>query len=220
MGPHYSRLIFRTCRFFSKAQAHGKQLKDLEIKRGMTLITCSGTIGKMASARAEMEGIWSSQHVMKVVPDEDLIPSGYLYAFLSSKFGVPLVISGTYGSSIPSIEPHHIEGLSVPRFGSALEYEINELVEEAGRLRSEASSLFSQAIDEFHIACGLAGDLTKLSRTPESSIAVTNTQLSGRFDTNFHRPYHYQAIEPFLSGEIPFVRVHELAEAIVEPAQI
>ena len=139
----------------SKKQATSHQLSHLEIKRGMSLITCSGTIGKMAYARPDMEGIWSSQHIMKVVPDEESIPPGYLYSFLSSKFGVPLVVSGTYGSIIQSIEPHHIAGLSVPRFGDALEHEIHELVEDAARCLCEKTAMLEQATSLFFDSLGL-----------------------------------------------------------------
>jgi hypothetical protein len=130
-----------------KQDAHGAKLSHLRLRRGMTLISCSGTIGKMAYARPGMEGIWASQDVLKVVPDNASIPSGYLYAFLSSKFGVPLITAGTFGSIIQHLEPHHIAGLSVPRFGDALEHKIHELVEEAalgfdkyGALLREATS--------------------------------------------------------------------------------
>ena len=54
---------------------------------------------------------------MKVVPDPGRIPPGYLYAFLSSKYGVPQIVGGTYGAIIQHIEPQHIANLPVPRFG-------------------------------------------------------------------------------------------------------
>jgi type I restriction enzyme, S subunit len=181
----------------SKSQAHGKQLRDLEIKKGMTLITCSGTIGKMAYARAEMEGIWSSQHVMKVVPNENLIPSGYLYAFLSSKFGVPLIVSGTYGSIIQSIEPHHISGLSVPRFGDALEHEIHELVEEAARLRSEASGLKKDAICLFEDRCGIP-EARPLKSYPSPMYGKASSRmLEVRMDSTYFIPPCMEARSAF-----------------------
>ncbi len=75
------------------------------------MITCSGTIGRMTYVRPDMDGIWSSQDVLKVVPNPECIPPGYLYAFLSSRYGVPLVVSGTYGAIIQHIEPEHIADL-------------------------------------------------------------------------------------------------------------
>lgn len=76
----------------------------LIIEEGWTLITRSGTIGRMAYCRSDMAGMACNKDVLRVVADPDKILSGYLYAYLSSKFGVPLVISGTYGAIIQHIE--------------------------------------------------------------------------------------------------------------------
>ena len=89
----------------------------------------------MAYVRPDMDGMWSfSEHVMNVVPDPDRILPGYLYAFLSSKFGVPLVVGGTYGAIIQHIEPHHIANLPVPRLGEKIETRVHRLIQEAAEL--------------------------------------------------------------------------------------
>ena len=102
--------------FLRRRDAKSPKLSHLRISAGMTLISCSGTIGRMSFARADMDGIWSSQDVMKIVPDPAKVYPGYLYAYLSSKFGVPLVVNGTYGAIIQHIEPEHLADISVPRF--------------------------------------------------------------------------------------------------------
>ena len=84
----------------SRRDATGPKLRHLQIESGMSLISCSGTIGIMAYGRRDMAGVWSSQDVLKVVADPTKILSGYLYAYLCSKFGIPLVASGTYGAII------------------------------------------------------------------------------------------------------------------------
>lgn len=135
---------FSNLPFISKEQvAHNPAFL---LKEGYTLITRSGTIGKMAYCRKEMAGLACSEHVLRVAPDTSKIPPGYLYAFLSSKFGVPLVTSGTYGSLIQSIEPEHLAQIEVPRLDPEKEQAIHDLVEEAGRLRSEASAKISEAV--------------------------------------------------------------------------
>ena len=53
-----------------RKDAHSPKLKYLEVTEGMTLISCSGTIGRMVYARPDMVGMWSSQHIMKVVPED------------------------------------------------------------------------------------------------------------------------------------------------------
>lgn len=125
----------------SKKDALSPYLSYLRLSPGMTLISCSGTIGRMVFTRPDMDGIWSSQHIMKVVPDPAKVPPGYLYAFLSSKYGVPIVVSGTYGSIIQSIEPHHIVGLPVPRLNDTIERKTHELVQIAAEKRSRHQSL-------------------------------------------------------------------------------
>jgi len=129
-----------------KKDAYSPALSYLKLEEGMTLISCSGTIGWMVYVRSDMAGMWSSQHVMKVVPNPNRILPGYLYAFLSSKFGQPLVVGGTYGAIIQHIEPHHIANLPVPRIDAKVETQIHEVVQEAAELRTRASHELSDAI--------------------------------------------------------------------------
>jgi type I restriction enzyme S subunit len=92
----------------------------LTIHKDWSLITRSGSIGRMTYTRPDMDGMACSEDVLRVAPDLDRILPGYLYAFLSSKFGVPLVVGGTYGAIIQHIEPHHIANLPVPRLSEKL----------------------------------------------------------------------------------------------------
>jgi hypothetical protein len=128
-----------------REDAESSRLSYLRLQPGMTLISCSGTVGRMSYVRPDMNGIWSSQDVLKVVPDVSLIPPGYLYAFLSSKYGVPLVVAGTYGAIIQHIEPAHIADLPVPRFEDTFEAKVNKLIQGAAEDLSESSQLMSAA---------------------------------------------------------------------------
>ena len=128
----------------------------LLINSGWTLITRAGTVGRMAYARADMDGLACSEHVLRVIPDPEDIPPGYLYAYLSSKFGVPLIVGGAYGTIIQHIEPNHIAELPVPRLGKALERHAHALVDRAAQFRSEATRLLAKA--EKKVCLCLAGD--------------------------------------------------------------
>jgi type I restriction enzyme S subunit len=109
----------------------------------------------MAYARPDMAGIACSEHVLRVVPDPENIPPGYLYAYLSSKFGVPLVISGTYGAIIQHIEPEHISSLPVPRFDKSLELDVHNKIEDAAKLLSEYQRQLSQSTKDVFESVGL-----------------------------------------------------------------
>ncbi|MEW2402248.1 restriction endonuclease subunit S [Streptomyces sp. NPDC046862] len=127
----------------------------LEVRPGMTLISCSGTVGRMAYARSDMAGIWSSQHVMKVAANTERIPSGYLYTFLRSKFGVPMIASSAYGAIIQHIEPHHIADLPVPRFDAKVEERIHRMVDLSAGLRARFQAGLVAATEDFFRCVGL-----------------------------------------------------------------
>lgn len=161
---------------------------------GWTLITRSGTIGRMVYSRPDMEGLACSEHVMRVVPENTRIPPGYLYAFLSSKFGVPLVTSGTYGSIIQSIEPEHIAGLPVPRLGNILEAKVNSLVELAAKNRSEAAKIITQAID---MVVSILGPAQKDVPGKISTSTVRAKSLQTRLDAFYYSPMCSEARRSF-----------------------
>jgi type I restriction enzyme S subunit len=125
------------------------------IHKGMTLITRSGSIGKTAYARADMDGMTTSDP-LRVVPDPNKIPSGYLYAFLSSKFGVPLIASGASGAVIKHLDPVDILEIPVPRLSDALEDEIHELVEIAGQSLTTFGQLLRKATESVLQETGIA----------------------------------------------------------------
>ncbi len=133
----------------SKKQVAANPLFTLEEE--WTLITRSGTVGRMAFVRPDMAGIACSEHVMRVVPNPDEILPGYLYAYLSSKFGVPQVTAGTYGAIIQHIEPQHIKDLPVPLAPLALQQKIHNLIDRMAKLRFESAQGYQQATQKiFH----------------------------------------------------------------------
>jgi type I restriction enzyme S subunit len=187
------------------------------IRNGWTLITRSGTVGRMAFARSDMDGIACSEHVMRVVPNEDLIKSGYLYAYLSSSFGVPIVIAGTYGAIIQHIEPEHIAELPVPRLGK-VENQAHDLVQRAADMRTAASKSISEAIAIMERESGLMG----LSQNASSGIGfgvrtVSSSNLIKRMDAGFHSPFHSDVLDAFDSASVDTCTVADIALSIEEP---
>ena len=140
-------------RFISKRAV--QENPKLIIRQGYTLITRAGSIGRMSYARLDMDGMACTEDVLRVIPDREKVPPGYLYAFLSSKFGVPLVTSGTYGAIIQHIEPEHIAGLPVPRFGVDKEIHVHNLVENAAEALTRYASLLQEATGRIIATLGL-----------------------------------------------------------------
>lgn len=164
------------------------------VRKGWTLITRSGTIGRMAYVRPDMDGMACSEHAMRVIPKEGAIASGYLFAFLCSRFGVPMVIGGTYGSIIQSIEPAHLTDLLVPRFGDQRELEIHSLIEKAAQSRSTAVGLLADARARLCRSFGSQGEARSERRL--SSIAPSSW-LADRLDAYYYSEQCVAARETF-----------------------
>lgn len=228
-GPHFSRVYVNSREYgvpflsggsilnadlshlplLRKKDAFSSKLSYLEVFPGMTLISCSGTIGRTVFARSEMAGMWASQDVMKVVPDPDKIPPGYLFAFLHSSFGVPLVVSGTYGSIIQHIEPEHIRDLAVPRLGAEREAEVHALVQSAADDRSEARRILDAVKAELQEELGLS-EMPDSSVTGFSITTIPTSRLDLRFDAHYHCAKYAAVAEEMENGPFPFVKIGDV----------
>lgn len=175
----------------SKNDAYSTKLRFLEVAENMTLITCSGSIGKIVYSRKDMAGTWSNQDIMKVVADTSKILPGYLNAFLAGRFGIPLVIGGTYGAIIQHIEPSHLVDLPVPRLG-AVEEKAHGLVQRAADLMVESSTIYKKAADMINQQFSFPEKLAMSARVFAFSVANSNSLFS-RLDATFHNPTAQQA---------------------------
>lgn len=175
----------------SKKQVEGNPA--LVLDEGWTLITCSGTIGRMAYARSDMKGMSGSQHFMRVAADPEKIKPGYLYAYLSSRFGVPIVVSGTYGAIIQHIEPQHIADLPVPRLGAA-ENNAHGLIQRAATAHVESIELRKKAGTLVNDICGFPQKLAPAARVFAYSSASSSSLLR-RLDATYHNPTAQKAEE-------------------------
>lgn len=204
--------------FLRRSDATSPRLAHLRIEEGATLVSCSGTIGRMVYARSEMGGLWSSQHAIKIVPDPELIRPGYLYAFLSGGYGQPLLTGGTYGAIVQHIEPHHVARIPVPLPPDDVQEEAHRLVTEAAEMRTEASGELRTVIREVERAAGLPPiDRWSSEDSPDTTF-VRASALGGRMDGLFHSEYHRAVLEPLRA--LPASRrttVGELAARVFQP---
>lgn len=127
------RADIRTDRYL--AASHGALLPQLELKRGMVLVTCSGmSLGRAIFVRRSMEGVCASHDLIRIEVDDDRIPPGFLYGFLRSRHGYVAMRRSIYGGNIKHIEPHHVASVGVPRFDASLELRIHRAIGDSVRL--------------------------------------------------------------------------------------
>jgi len=120
-------------------------IEELLIKKNWTLITCSGTIGRTCFVYNNYEDYAASQHILRVVPNEELIDPGYLYCFLSTDYGYYQMLRYKYGAVIDEIDDNNIANIRVPLCSPDFQKEIGNLVRQAYTLRAEAIQLEDEA---------------------------------------------------------------------------
>ena len=131
---------------------HGARIaQQLTLRENMTLVTCSGTIGRTALVGRHWDGWTASQHIMRIVPASIDI-AGYLYVWLSSEWAKPLIVRNSYGAVIDEIDDVQLSAVPVPLLrDAATQTEINQLSLTASALRSEAYDLEQSALRDMEV---------------------------------------------------------------------
>lgn len=126
---------------------HGDRIaKQLELHENMTLITCSGTIGKVTLVGKQWENWTANQHIIRVVPANNDV-AGYISIFLSSDYGYELIKRFTYGSVVDEIDDNHVRQIQIPILKNQdIQKQINDLALQANEKRYQAYLLEQEAL--------------------------------------------------------------------------
>ena len=144
-GKQLSELDPSSKKYLSTAK-HDKMLKKLEVHEGTTLITRSGTIGKIAIVPKHWEHYIPSDHIIRVIPANKDI-AGYLNIFLASDYGKVLITRFTYGSVVDEIDDNHVRQIAIPLLKNhTVQKKINDLALEANEKRYQAYLLEQEAL--------------------------------------------------------------------------
>ena len=185
------------------ARSHGGLLEDLRLHEGMILVTCSGmNLGRAIWTRRDLDGLVASHDLIRICPNASVVPPGYLYAFLSGRYGHAFIRKQIYGGNIKHIEPRHIADLPVPRLGDDIERRAHVLVEEAARLRTEAGAQLANTVRGTNETLGLpTGKRESVSSFSVNS--VRSSLLNGRLDAPYHCHVAARASTAIAESPIP-----------------
>jgi type I restriction enzyme S subunit len=161
--------------------------------------------------RPDMDGLACSEDVLRVVPNANKISAGFLYGYLSSKFGVPIVTAGTYGAVIQHIEPHQIAELPVPRLGESFENRIDNLIRQAAHIRAEAAKSLEDAKGKFD----WLNTQTNNKKATLKTNVVPSTAIRSRFDAAFYNPIASQIERDIRSR--PHTTIGEMCRRVFLP---
>ena len=133
-------------------------INEMSLDEGMILISRSGTIGNTAFANKTHLGKLASEHVMRVVTNSEM-KGGFIYAYLSSRYGHSLLTQGKFGGIIRHIEPDFVSSIPIPRFPESIQKAVDDLMSESAMLREEYATLYDKAISVFKSKSNL-GDIS------------------------------------------------------------
>lgn len=134
-------------KFISKKQA--KSLKRLMLDSGWILISCSGTLGNVVYTNDLFKNTFATHDLIRLIPDNKKLPSGFLYAYLASKYGYTLLTQSGFGGVVKHINQDHVKNIPVPLFPESKQQEIHNLIVESANLRMEAEQLLEKAQEKF-----------------------------------------------------------------------
>ncbi|HNW70734.1 MAG TPA: restriction endonuclease subunit S [Bacteroidales bacterium] len=135
-------------KYLAKKQA--QQLKHLMLKKGWILVSCSGTLGNVVFTNDMFENHIATHDLIRIIPNNKDVKSGFLFAYLASKYGYALLTQSSYGGVVKHIEPEHIYHIPVPIFPPENQEEIHNLITQAADLRVEANNILNKTKELFY----------------------------------------------------------------------
>ncbi len=193
------------------SRRHGALLDELALHEGMILVTCSGmNLGRAVWTRADMEGLCASHDLIRIEPDVEKVPPGYLYAFLGSRYGRVSIRQQIFGGNIKHVEPHHIANIQVPRANADVERRVHERVAAAARARSHAVLLRRQADEHLRRFFSLS-DLTNAPTSTGFTAFSMGSASVERLDASHFHPACMRATEELANCSLGSREVREVA---------
>tara|TARA_R110002096_G_scaffold36947_2_gene102901 strand:- start:182 stop:1711 length:1530 start_codon:yes stop_codon:yes gene_type:complete len=167
-------------------------LEKLKIKKGMLLMTVSGTIGKVAIAGEKLNDQIFSHDLLRLT-GKGKYDTGYIYTYFQTETGQHILQSNNYGAVIKHIEPEHLENIIIPNAPDSLKKEIHDLIIESYDLRDESNDLIDKAEKILYEELQLKPIEKLKTEYFDNSVELRNytTKLSNlrlRLDGSYHIP--------------------------------
>jgi len=195
---------FSNVKYISKRLTGNKE--ELLLQKDWILISRSGTVGNTVYTNNDFVNKAGSEHIIRVIPNRD-IKSGFLYSYLSSKFGYAFLTQGTFGAVIQHIEPEHIANIPVPIFPPEKQEAIHNLIVQAAELRVEANKMLANAISLFE---EIIGKPEKDGSCQINSIAIKSVNVfQNRLDAQFQ--IARKKFQQEKKAELVYAKIKDLA---------
>lgn len=148
-GTHIPQITPQDIKYIWKKMGN---LNSYIVRKNWILITCSGTIGRLSLVRDYWDGWAATNHLLRIIPNENEIHPGYLTAFLLSIYGQVQFQRLTYGGVVDEIgEAGELfnDVLVLKPKDRDIENKIGNLVFDAYDKRDKANQIEDEAIKLF-----------------------------------------------------------------------
>lgn len=118
------------------------------VEKDQILVTGFGTIGNTRLVNELSHGSSFANNVCRIKANEN-VPIGYVYAFMTSKYGKSQLNKNASGSVVRYIESPGIKKTLIPILPEETQQKIHNLITDAAQLRVEANKLLKEAVEIF-----------------------------------------------------------------------
>ena len=197
----------------------------LRVKNGQVLMTCSGTIGKVAYVSRTMDDMIFSHDLLRIdcVNPEH---AGYLYTYFKSQIGNKILLTNSYGAVITHIEPEHLATVPIPDAPDALKKRIHDLIVASYELRDESNDLLDEAqallVEELHLPAVRDFDVDYFRKqAPVDTYSVKLSDMAGRLDASYHVPVVSAIIKHLQehAAEVTSIGDHRISGEVLLPGR-
>lgn len=167
-------------------------IEALKVKKGMLLMSVSGTIGKCSMVGKTLNDKVFSHDLLRLT-GKDECDTGYIYAYFCTPTGQQMLQTNNYGAVIQHIEPEHLKNIIIPNAPELIKRKIHNLVVESYDLRDQSNELMDEAERILYEELQLPPIEQLKPKYFDESVDLRNytTKLSGlnlRLDCSYHTP--------------------------------
>lgn len=193
----------------------------LRVHRGQVLLTCSGTIGKVAYVSGTLDNAILSHDLLRITCPNPY-DAGFLYTYLKTNVGSKILLTNSYGAVITHIEAEHLETVLIPDAPIVQKQRIHDLIARSYALRDESNEMIDKATSlmtaELHLPA--IHEFQKVS-APVSTFDVKLSNMNLRLDASYHVPAVDAIVAHFKenAAEVTTVGDSRISEAVILPGR-
>jgi len=152
------------------------------------IITRVGTIGRVCRIPEKINRIAMGQNLTRIKLKETLVESGFMLAYMSSKFCQIQMERYAYGGVQASLTNRNIKQLLVPIPSPEIQKYIGDKVRKAEELREEAKRLIKEAEEILYSQLKQEQYLEKQKSIVNKYIWLSDKEVDTRIDSQYYKP--------------------------------